>query len=265
MNDTKPGPGLVRSAIFDPVGTARVARRLANFVRLTSKHLRQIPDDAPQAELNQRANAWAQLLLPAMGVDLEVVGRENVETIDGGALLVSNHRSYVDVIALLGATPCCFLAKGDVADWPVLGKAAVRVGTVFVERDAQDSRTAARHAMRELLEAGYKVVVFPEGTTYRGPGCADFRLGAFATAQEAGVPVVPIAIEYAHPEDAWQDEGFVAHFNRKFRRPTIKASLHIGPPLENDDAMELMNTTRDWIDTRLRDLWNSFGHQPANE
>lgn len=259
MSDAKKDdPGLLKSAVLDPIGSARVAKRLAGFVGLTSRHLRLIPDEAPQHELNMRANAWANQLLPAMGVDLEVEGDR--ERHENGALIVANHRSYIDILALLAATPCCFLAKDDVADWPVLGKAAVRVGTVFVKRDEKDSRTAAREALAELLEAGHTVAVFPEGTTFRGPGCADFRLGAFITAHEVGVPVIPVAIEYARPSDAWQDEGLVTHFNRKFRRPTIDAQVHLGPPMSEETPMELMDETRDWIDGRLREIWTELGH-----
>ncbi len=253
LDMSKPSP--VVQALIDPVGTARVVKRLAAFAGLTTLHLRRVPHDVQQAAMNQLAYEWAQVLLSGMGMALHVDG-EPVR--DSGALLVSNHRSYVDIIALLASTPCCFLAKGDVADWPVLGKAAVRAGTVFVDRKAKDSRKAARDMMRGLLEDGHTVVVFPEGTTYPGPGCSDFRQGAFETAMEAGVPVLPVAIEYPHPEDAWGDEGFVEHFSDRFRQPKLNIHLHFGPALTGEDPEILVKESRDWISGRLHRLWDEF-------
>ncbi len=256
-----PRRGGIRRTLVDPVGTARVAKRLAEFVRLTSAHLEAIPDTAEQTELNERANDWAGKLMPAMGIDLHVHGREYAREAHerAGALLASNHRSYVDILALLAGTPCCFLAKDDVADWPVLGKAAVRVGTVFVERDQKDSRLAAREAIARLMDEGHTVAVFPEGTTYRGPGCGEFRPGAFRTAAELGVPVLPVAIEYPRIADAWQDEGLVPHFNGTFRQPKLEAHLTFGPLLEGDDGFELVERTQDWVDSTLRDVWSKIG------
>ena len=252
--------GGVRATVLDPLGTARMGLRLANFVTMTSAHLKAIPDGESQAALNQRANEWASELLPAMGVDLRLDGVEHAEEAqqNNGVLLVSNHRSYVDILALLAATPCCFLAKDDVAEWPVLGKAAVRVGTVFVERDERDSRQAARRAMAGLLEAGHVVAVFPEGTTFRGPGCQEFRPGAFATAARLGRPVLPVAIEYPTPGDAWQDEGIVTHFNGTFRQRRMDAHVHIGPLISSDDAIDLRDSAQGWIDQRLHKIWNDM-------
>ncbi|MEZ4462626.1 MAG: lysophospholipid acyltransferase family protein [bacterium] len=250
---TKPKP--IITALTDPVGTARVVKRLAAFAGLTTIHLRRVPHDVQQAAMNQLAYEWAQVLLTGMGINLHLDG-EPVR--DSGALLVANHRSYVDIIALLASTPCCFLAKGDVADWPVLGKAAVRAGTVFVDRSAKDSRKAARDTMRGLLEDGHTVVVFPEGTTYPGPGCADFKPGAFETALEAGVPVLPVAIEYPHPEDAWGDEGFAVHFNDRFRQPKLNIHLHFGPALTGESAEQVVHESREWISERLHHLWREF-------
>jgi 1-acyl-sn-glycerol-3-phosphate acyltransferase len=253
--------GGIRATFFDPLGTARVAKRLSNFVTMTRAHLKAIPDGASQTELNERANAWASQLLPAMGVDLRVQGSEHAEEAhaQGGALLVSNHRSYLDILALLASTPSCFLAKDDVADWPVLGEAAVRVGTVFVERDRKNSRRAAREALARLLGESHVVSVFPEGTTYRGPGCREFRPGAFVTTSNAGCPILPVAIEYPSIADAWQDESIVTHFNGKFRQPRIDAHVRIGPLMRNDDPIALRDQAQEWVNDTLHTIWNEVG------
>lgn len=237
-------------AMTDPVGNVRAVKRMLAMGSITKDHLQRIPPDDSQSQLNQRANIWAKTLLQAMGVDLTVTGRPTP-----GALLVSNHRSYVDILLLLAGTPCCFLAKGDVADWPVIGVAASRVGTVYVDRHAKDSRKASREAIARLLDAGHTVVVFPEGTTYPGPGCQDFRLGAFEVAHEVGAPVLPVALEYGRASDAWRDEHVLVHFSRCFRQPKIKATLSFGPPLYADEPLDLMHDAHQWMNTTLHTLW----------
>ncbi len=253
---TKPYPkkNPLIGAVTDPQGNIRVARRLAAFAAQTRTHLRRVPEDVDQRTMNAMANVWAKDLVSGMGMRLNVEG----QTHDGPALLVANHRSYTDIIALLAATPCCFLAKGDVANWPILGRAAVRAGTVFVDRHARDSRKAARDTMKRILGEGHQLVVFPEGTTFQGPGCQTFRPGAFETAIEAGVPVVPIAIEYPLPEDAWGDEGFVTHFTSRFRQHELNVHLHFGPALRGGEAGELMTESHEWIGTTLDVLWKRF-------
>jgi len=245
---------LVKAA-RDPVGSARMAKRLAAFVGLTTTHLRRVPDEVEQVHMNILANEWARVLLDGMGLALH---KEGEAAGNPGALLISNHRSYIDIIALLAATPCCFLAKGDVADWPVLGRAAVRAGTIFVDRKAKNSREEARRIMRELLEAGHTVVVFPEGTTYRGPGCEEFRIGSFEVACEAGVPILPVALEYADPDDAWGDESFLEHFTERFRQPAVNVHVHFGPAIHGLEPLDAMHATHDWISTRLNHLWREI-------
>lgn len=236
---------------IDPIGNARVAKRLAAFATHTTLHLSRVPEDVDQHTMNQMANVWAGVLIESMGMSLNVEGLPD----EGGALLVANHRSYTDIIALLASTPCCFLAKDDVAKWPILGRAAVRAGTVFVNRSTVESRKAARDIMKGLLEDGHKVVVFPEGTTYPGPGCQAFRVGSFETALDAGVPVIPIAIEYPNPRDAWGDESFVTHFSQSFRQDRLRVHLHYGPGLIHDDPNQLMSSAHDWIGSTLHKLW----------
>ena len=70
-----------------------------------------------------------------------------------------------------------------------------RLGTLFVERfDASQGAGETRKAL-ETVRAGESLVIFPEGTFRRYPGLLPFRMGTFAVAVDAGVPVVPVAIQ----------------------------------------------------------------------
>lgn len=112
------------------------------------------------------------------------------------ALLVCNHASYLDVIALraLLDEDFIFVAKREVRRYPFVGRFVERCGHISVERrDAQRSAIDASQ-VTEALNRGERVLVFPEGTFTHADGVRPFRLGAFRAAADAGCPVIPLAL-----------------------------------------------------------------------
>lgn len=250
-NDPYSMQSLLMATLLDPLGNARLIGRSIGLARTTRVHLDRLPSDADRTLLNARAQVWSQALLQVMGIDMMLIEHGEGPG-DDPVLFVSNHRSYVDILLMLAARPCCFLAKSDVAQWPIIGTAARRVGTVFVERQQVSSRQASRQAIGDMLEAGHNVVIFPEGTTHPSPGCRDFRQGAFEVAHALGVGVLPAAIEYARQMDAWEEESVGAHFIQCFRQPVVRARVDIGPVLHASDAAQLRASAQAWIDGTLR-------------
>jgi len=130
-----------------------------------------------------------------------LTGRAAVEgriSLDPGkpALLVCNHSSYLDVIALraLLREDFVFVAKREVLTYPFLGRFIRRSGHLAVERrDAQRSAADAAQ-VTAALNRGLSVLVFPEGTFTHADGVRPFRLGAFRAASDAGCPIVPLAL-----------------------------------------------------------------------
>jgi 1-acyl-sn-glycerol-3-phosphate acyltransferase len=163
-------------------------------------------------------------------------------------LVVANHRSYIDIPILLAALPCVFLAKDEVASWPLFGRAAARLRTVFVQRDCRISRREARHAAGDLLSRGISFAAFPEGTTSGGPGIRVFLPGLFRLAEERGFPVLPVAIHYADPEDAFIDTAtFLPHFLATSRKRNVRVQVRFGPLLRPDGATNLQLEAEAWI------------------
>jgi 1-acyl-sn-glycerol-3-phosphate acyltransferase len=112
------------------------------------------------------------------------------------AVIVSNHASYIDGLALAAALPgeLCFVAKHELVRQPIARLALRALGTLFVERDdIEQGIEDIRHAA-EAARSGKRLVFFPEGTLTRAPGLRPFKLGAFAVATAAGVPIIPVAI-----------------------------------------------------------------------
>jgi 1-acyl-sn-glycerol-3-phosphate acyltransferase len=198
---------------------------------------------------SRHGHAWARRLVRALGVEIEVRGAP----LPGPHLLLGNHRSYIDILAVLAAAPCAFLAKAEIGSWPLFGAAARLHPTVFVHREDRDSRKRAREGALAILQRGLPFAAFPEGTTCRGPGILPFYPGLFRVAEEYDFAVVPFAIEYEDRADAWvDDDPFVGHFLRTFGKPRVRAVLSFGPALRRRPADELRRSASEWIRGELR-------------
>ena len=150
----------------------------------------------------------------------------------GAALIVANHISYLDPLAILPLCPAAPLAKSEVEGWPIIGPIGAALGVVFVERETTAGRARALRRIHGLLASGVPVLNFPEGTTSRGHTVGPFLRGSFGIAQRVGVPVVPVAIRYRDPALAWCDGAtFLPHYARVAARPRIEVSLTFCSPL----------------------------------
>jgi 1-acyl-sn-glycerol-3-phosphate acyltransferase len=204
----------------------------------------------------RHGNTWARRLIRALGVDVTVSGAP----LPGPHLLLGNHRSYIDILAVLAATPCAFLAKAEIARWPLLGAAAQLHPTVFVTRDDRDSRKRAREGALGFLQKGLAFAAFPEGTTCRGPGVLPYFPGLFRLAEQYDFPIVPFALEYEDRADAWvDDDPFVGHFLRTFGKRRLRLHLSFGPSLRRRPAEDLRRMTSDWVRSEVRAAANALG------
>jgi 1-acyl-sn-glycerol-3-phosphate acyltransferase len=140
------------------------------------------------------ARAVARALLALWGSRVRLDGVERVP--DGPAVLVVNHSSYVDGVVLVAALPrpCSFVAKRQLEGQRVAGPFLRRLGALFVERVDPRGGVEDTRRVADALRKGRLAAFFPEGTFLRMPGLLPFRMGAFVTAADAAVPVVPAAL-----------------------------------------------------------------------
>ncbi len=143
----------------------------------------------------RRAGRAARTLLCLARMPLKVTGKSNIPA-EGVFVLVCNHASYLDGLALVASLPrpVAFVAKRELAESAFSRLFLHKIGARFVERfDRQrvleDARTTAA-----ALESGTPLAYFPEGTLHRMPGLLPFQLGAFAAAVASNVAVVPVTI-----------------------------------------------------------------------
>ncbi|MGA7982531.1 MAG: AMP-binding protein [Chromatiaceae bacterium] len=129
-------------------------------------------------------------------IRLHLKGAENVPPRGQSFVLTANHQSYLDALALIEAVPRSigFVAKSELAVNPITRLFLARLGTLFVERFDLQRSVADSAGFVAALHGGRSLAFFPEGTFRDEPGLLPFRMGAFATAGDAGVPVLPVAI-----------------------------------------------------------------------
>lgn len=140
---------------------------------------------------------WSQQLCRIIGLQIRCYGHiANTPT-----LFVANHISWLDIFALLATFPVIFVSKQEVANWPVLGRLARQVGTLFIQRGRFQAAEAAND-MSSALSSHKSVLFFPEGTSTNGVGVKRFHARLFQAAIQAGVSVQPIALHYP------QDDGY---------------------------------------------------------
>jgi len=194
--------------------------------------------------------AYSRTICALIGVRVRVIGapprRHSV-------LILSNHVSWLDIVVLTATVPVIFVAKSEVAHWPLIGLVARARGTVFVVRDRRQQTAAANAAIARYLAEGQSIVLFAEGTSSDGNRVLPFRsalVGALksAVAQvEAGkrIAVQPLSISYTglqglpmgrqhRPVVAWYgDRDLLPHLAQFLRRGAVDATLNWGKPVED--------------------------------
>lgn len=191
--------------------------------------------------LFSRRTPAARLFLRAAGW---IVGARVTTTglpIRHNALYIANHLSWLDILVLAGQTGCAFVAKAEMASWPLIGWLTASNNSVFVERDSRASVRRQTGALERALATGQPITLFPEGTTARGHELLPFRssLIAAVTPPPEGVAIQPVAIDYGPlaAEIAWADPESFGHNALRVlnRRGTIPVCLNFLAPLDHRD------------------------------
>jgi 1-acyl-sn-glycerol-3-phosphate acyltransferase len=185
-----------------------------------------------------------------IGIKVRVIGAPAKRACGRPVVYVSNHSSWVDVPVVGGVLDGCFVAKGDVATWPIIGTIARLGRTVFVSR-TRASTGKERDAMRAVLKAGDNLILFPEGTSSDGSRVLPFRTSFFAIAEAtanedpADLPLIqPVSVVYdrlgglpagraSRPVFAWYgDMDIASHFWRLTQHIGLRATVLLHTPLD---------------------------------
>lgn len=205
---------------------------------------------AGEALARRTFQAWARTASAILGVRVRREGTPPAPPF----YLAANHLGYLDVIVLAAHAPARFVAKSEVASWPVLGILARAGRTIFVDRASRADLPRVVRRMEEARRRGAGVTFFPEGTSSGGADILPLRSSLFEAAARAGHPVFCAGLSYATPAGApaareavcwWGEMTFPDHFWGLLRLPRIDARLAFAPePARGADRKALAASAR---------------------
>lgn len=141
---------------------------------------------------------WAQMLLASSGVNLNVLGKENL-TAKRPAVFIFNHRNNFDPIITSALVRDNFtgVGKKELASDPIVGTLGKLMDAVFIDRDDTKSAVDSLKQVEDLARKGLSIVIAPEGTRLDTTSVGPFKKGPFRIAMSAGIPIVPVVIRNA--------------------------------------------------------------------
>ncbi len=185
-----------------------------------------------------------------------------------GALLISNHISWLDIIIIGQYLPAYFVAKSDISQWPIIGYLAKQGGTIFIRRgDKQHIRNTAEKIVW-LLKQNSNIIAFPEGTTTNGNEVLNFHSSLFQPALLTKSAIQPIALQYqgAAKEHApfIGEDDFIPHLIKILALDKIEVKLSFLPIVNSSgkNRNEVSLETRSIILEKIsNDLSRNFTNQ----
>lgn len=197
---------------------------------------------------------WANSIMKAFGCNLQVYGKEHIPE-KGPVVFIGNHQGNADIISYFAAlSPSIaygYVSKDDLAKIPIYGPWIHRVRSVFITRNDPRASLKAIDEGIQLIEKGFSLMIFPEGTRSKGPEMGEFKRGAFKLAVKPGVPIVPVSVNGSYK--MFEETGVL-------RGADIGVMIHppvetkgISRPEEKKMCLEVEQTVRDGV-KKLQEL-----------
>ena len=220
-----------------------VGRALAGYAWTGLSCARVLSHQSDAEALQSDSREWAAGLVKLYGIRVEVEGLEHLQQ-GLPTVLIANHQSYLDVVALFVSLPRIpvFIAKRELQRVPVFGRVMKTRGDIFIDRQTHDRAVQTIDETAKLLRPDAPVLVFPEGTRGKTPAVQRFKRGAFQLAKKAQAILQPIGIH-----------GSFELWPRELPAPlsgTVR--IRIGPPIDanrvqHDDLDALVHHAREQV------------------
>lgn len=198
---------------------------------------------------------WARSFVWISGMELEVIGRPP----EPPFLLVGNHVGYIDICSVRAVARGVFVAKHDIADWPLAGRMITDMGNIFINRSLKRDIPRATAGVIDRLNGGEGVIIFPEGTSTKGDEVLPFNSSFLEFAARTDLPVSYVSISYRTPPGEppasqsicwWDDTPFLKHLFLLFTVRRYTCVLNFGEePIANPNRKKLA----DELTSRVRE------------
>ncbi|MGE2715025.1 HAD-IB family hydrolase/lysophospholipid acyltransferase family protein [Mycolicibacterium litorale] len=176
--------------------------------------------------VNFFTSTWSRVLLTTAGINLNVLGRENL-TAQRPAVFLFNHRNQADplIAGRLVESDFTTVGKKELEKDPLIGTIGKVMDAAFIDRDDPQAAVEGLRKVEELARKGISILIAPEGTRLDTVEVGEFKKGPFRIAMSVGIPIVPIVIRNA--------EVVAARDSSTFNPGTVDIAVY--PPIPTDD------------------------------
>jgi 1-acyl-sn-glycerol-3-phosphate acyltransferase len=192
-----------------------------------------------EATKKHHIQSWSRQLIKLFDLKLNVINAHYLPK-SGGYLIAANHISWIDIASIHSFLPCRFVAKSEVASWPVFGWMAKQTGTLFIRRDNKRHGKEIAKQLEDLLPKE-PICIFPEGTSTAGDRVLPFKTNLFEPAAQTHIATFPMAIRYRNQEGKYSDATvfigemtLIDSITRMLRAKTITVELIFAPSPPTD-------------------------------
>jgi 1-acyl-sn-glycerol-3-phosphate acyltransferase len=151
------------------------------------------------------------------------------------------------------------IAKAEVANYPIINKGAEITGVIWVDRNNHESRADTRSKLVEMIESGYNIIVYPEGTVGKDKEPLPFKKGSFHEAFNNNIDVVPVAIEYKSEKDLWKLQKFIPQYLYQFSKWKTEVKISFGNPIKYNSPEDLHAKAYTWVcieTSKMQENWS---------
>ncbi len=196
---------------------------------------------------------WSRGILRLVGARLRIRGAPP----EPPFILVANHLSYIDIVVLASCLKTVFVAKTDIAGWPIIGFLCRCMQMIFIDRDSRRDIPRVLALIERALKRHQGIVLFPEGTSSEGATVGRFRPSLLETAARVCHPVSYASLSYDTPEGEepahlaicwWGGMTFLSHVLKLLAIPRFRATLVFGEErIQDSDRKRLAARLHDAV------------------
>ena len=208
--------------------------------------------------LSKTAKIWGRGICKILNIKIKVNG--NINNVRG--LIVSNHLSYIDILATATVFPLRFTPKSDIAHWPFLGWFIRCSKPIWIDRQSRQSSQKTLNEFIGTLQNNINLLIFPEGTTTDGKnGLLPFKSTTFEAASKSNLPVYPILLHYTEDRNnilCWYgDATLLGHLWKVFGMKQVDAKINLLDTMypTSNDRKKISSEVHKIMDTEYRKLY----------
>ena len=143
---------------------------------------------------------WVEAMTPVLGLTYDVSGEENIPAPeDGPFMMYCNHQSFADIAATLWIMKdhgmMGYVSKEEWRKYPILADVVDCSRSIFLVRNNPKEAVRALAEAKKMLDLGFNLCIFPEGTRSKGHEMGEFKAGSFKFAEKAKVPILPVTVD----------------------------------------------------------------------